>query len=237
MYAVLRGHPPGLRRWAAVALALLAAIALHGLIALGSRPGPLADLTHFKYWTRLVSVEGLHAAYSGEYPETYAIYPPVTLLAFRLAGALYQQAVDPAFALEPALASHVLTVLLRLQVLLFHLLVGLAVLAIGCRAAPFATAYGGMLAYLFNPGVLFDVAQWGQPDPIFGLFVLLALAAAAWGASVSYSVSLPRGSWLERPGLVAGLCMTLAALAKPQAWVFLPLVAAVVWRRGGLRGL
>src|SRR5579884_7766 len=230
MYAVLRGHPPGLRRWAAVALALLAAIALHGLIALGSRPGPLADLTHFKYWTRLVSVEGLHAAYSGEYPETYAIYPPVTLLAFRLAGALYQQAVDPAFALEPALASHVLTVLLRLQVLLFHLLVGLAVLAIGCRAAPFATAYGGMLAYLFNPGVVFDVAQWGQPDPVFGLFVLLALAAAVASGGGSRPA---RWGWASG----AGLALALAALAKPQAWVFLPLVAALVGRRGGLAGL
>jgi hypothetical protein len=29
----------------------------------------------------------------------------------------------------------------------------------------------------------------------------------------------------------------LAALAKPQAWVFLPLVAGLVWRRGGVRGL
>jgi hypothetical protein len=225
MHAVLSLPAGGRGRWAAVVLALLATVALYGGIALGSRPGPLADLTHFKYWTRLVSVEGLHAAYSGEYPETYAIYPPVTLLAFRLAGALYQQAVDPAFALEPALASHALTVLLRLQALLFHLLVGLAVLTVGCRAAPFAAAYGGMLAYLFNPGVVFDVAQWGQPDPVFGLFVLLALAAATAAGE----------SWGWAGG--AGLALALAALAKPQAWVFLPLVAALVGRRGGLAGL
>ncbi len=256
-------------RLAAVAAALVAAAALYGVIIFGSRAGPLADLTHYKYWTRLVTVEGLHAAYRGEYPQTYAIYPPVTLVTFLVAGILYERGIDPTFDLDRALASHPLSVLIRLQALAFHLLVGLAVFGVVWHAtrvtrvhapsradlarvgpeaaaqlpaAPridlgFGTAYGAMLAYLFNPGVLFDVAQWGQPDPIFGLFVLLALAAAAWGASVSYSVSLPRGSWLERPGLVAGLCITLAALAKPQAWVFLPLVAAVVWRRGGLRGL
>lgn len=282
-------------RLAAVAAALGAAAALYGAIIFGSRAGPLADLTHYKYWTRLVTVEGLHAAYRGEYPQTYAIYPPVTLVTFLVAGVLYERSVDPTFDLDRALASHTLSVLIRLQALAFHLLVGLAVFGVVwhatrvthvheppradlARVAPeaaaqlpaalrvdlgFGTAYAAMLAYLFNPGVLFDVAQWGQPDPIFGLFVLLALAAAAWGASVSYSVSLPRGSWLERIGLVggarllrvtafgvrgggplpagaaaaAGLCIALAALAKPQAWVFLPLVAAVVWRRGGLRGL
>ena len=145
-------------RVAAVLLALLAAAALNGWIAVASPAGPLADLTHYKHWTRLVSVEGLHAAYSGQYPESYAIYPPVTLVTFRVAGAMYQQWVDPTFDLDRALASHELSVFLRLQALLFHLLVGLAVLVVARQAVSFGPAYAAMVAYLFNPAVVFDVA-------------------------------------------------------------------------------
>src|SRR5205085_215662 len=111
--------------------------------------------------------EGIHAAYSGTFPKTYSIYGPVTLATFRVAGALYQQAVDPSFDLDRALSSHELDVLIRLQGVLFHLLVGLAVFIVARQAASFAAAYAAMLAYLFNPGVLFDVSYWGQPDPVF----------------------------------------------------------------------
>ena len=146
------GPGPAWWRPLAVALALLATIALNGSIIVGSEAAPFADLTHFKHWARLVSVEGMHAAYSGEYPETYAVYPPVTLATFRLAGLLYQRTVDPSFDLDRALASHALSVLIRLQALLFHLLVGLAVLAVAARTTSFLAAYVAMVAYLFNPG-------------------------------------------------------------------------------------
>jgi hypothetical protein len=221
-------------RIVAVGMALLAAGALNGWIVVASQAGPLADLTHYKHWARLVTVDGMHAAYSGTYPETYAIYPPVTLLTFRAAGALYQQGVDPTFDLDRALASHELSVLLRLQALFFHLLVGLAVLLVARHAVSFAAAYVAMLAYLFNPGAIFDVAQWGQPDPVFGLFVLLALAAAAWGVGPQPAA---RDALSPRAAALAGLCIVVAAFAKPQAWVFLPLVGGLVWRRGGLPGV
>jgi hypothetical protein len=250
-------------RWALVAVALVLAAAVNSVIIVRSPAGPLADLTHYKHWTHLVTVEGMHAAYRGEYPETYAIYPPVTLAVFLAAGLVYERAVDPTFDLDRALASHELSVLIRLQALLFHTLVGLAVYAVARHATSFGAAYAATIAYLLNPGAIFDVAQWGQPDPVFGLFVLLALAAAAWGAPRAW-LGAPPGdstrSWPStgaRGGLVhilwhglgdagrlgpraaalAGLCIVLAALAKPQAWVFLPLVAGLVWRRGGVRGL
>jgi hypothetical protein len=240
-----------------VLLALLAAAGLNGWIIVASPAGPLADLTHFKHWTRLVTVDGMHAAYGGDYPETYAIYPPVTLATFRVAGAMYQAWVDPSFDLDRALTSHALTIFIRLQALAFHLLVGLAVLVIARQVVSFGAAYAAMIAYLFNPGAIFDVAQWGQPDPVFGLFVLLALAAAAWGARASWPAPLPglfddllgrprrifscsgRGdrSLSDAAAALAGLCIVLAACAKPQAWVFLPLVGGLVWRRGGMRRL
>ncbi len=237
------GLARGPRAWrlAAVLLALLAATALNGAIAVESPAGPLADLTHFKHWARLVTVDGMHAAYSGDYPETYAIYPPVTLVTFRLAGVAYQRLVDPTFDLDRALASHTLAVLLRLVALGFHLLVGLAVLAVARQAVSFGAAYAAMLAYLFNPGAVFDVAQWGQPDPVFGLFVLLAVAAVAVAGDERAALPRPWSLITRRATVLgpaaAGLAIALAALAKPQAWVYLPLVAALVWRRGGPVGL
>src|SRR5207249_64906 len=47
-------------------------------VALALQPAhPLADVTHYKLWARLVATEGVTAIYSGEYPESYVIYPPV----------------------------------------------------------------------------------------------------------------------------------------------------------------
>lgn len=234
---------PGGRRdrtaWAALA-ALLAAAVLYTGIAVLSRPGPLADLTHYKYWARLVTVEGLHAAYSGTYPETYAIYPPVTLLPYRLAGEVYRAAVDPAFEPERALRSHVLTVLLRLAAIGGHLLVGALVFAVARRVASPRAAVGALGAYLFHPGVVFDVAQWGQPDPVFGLFVVAALAAVAWPLAPPSATSLPtrgrRGHGRGMAAAVAGAAIVLAALAKPQAWIYLPLLGCLVLRRAGVAG-
>src|SRR5712692_6537130 len=250
-----RRGPHSLYQFAAVAFALILAGVLCGAIVLGSHVGSMNDLMHYKYWTRLISVEGMHAAYSGTFPKTYAIYPPVTLTTFRVAGALYQHTVDPSFDLDRALTSHQLNVLIRLQALLFHLVVGLAVLIVARQAASFAAAYAAMLAYLFNPGVVFDVSHWGQPDPVYGLFVLLALAAAAWGAAAPSGPAPQRArvAWLPsravsyiasagsqmppRMAALAGAAIVLAAFAKPQAWVYLPLIVAVVWRRGGMAGL
>jgi len=215
-------------------LALLTAAVVYGAIALLSRPGPLADLTHYKYWARLVTVEGLHAAYSGTYPETYAIYPPVTLLPYRLAGEVYRAAVDPTFEEERALGSHTLTVLLRLAAIGAHLLVGALVFAVARRVAPGGAALGALVAYLFNPGVGFDVAQWGQPDPVFGLFVVGALAAVSWPLAPPGPTPSPTSGSVAVA--VAGAAVVLAALAKPQAWVYLPLLGLLVLRRSGLVG-
>src|SRR3990172_9871938 len=92
----------------AQAKASLGRYALLGLflIALGIRlylattPGYEDDTTHFKWWTRLVTQEGLSQAYSGEYPQTYAIYPPLMLLFLKAAGHLYQGLFSPSFALD-----------------------------------------------------------------------------------------------------------------------------------------
>src|SRR6476469_7540585 len=54
--------------------AIWLAAALGGLLLASQPAHPLADVTHYKLWARLVTTEGIAAMYSGEYPDSYVIY-------------------------------------------------------------------------------------------------------------------------------------------------------------------
>jgi hypothetical protein len=195
------------------------AAALIGL-ALAVQPAhPLADVTHYKLWTRLVTTEGVAAIYSGEYPDGYVIYPPVTMYGLSIIGHLYQALVDPTFDREQALASHWLTVAIRLMALSVHLVAGGVLFALLGRGAARGAAVIGAGLYLLNPGALWDVAVWGQPNSWHSLFSLLGI----W--LVGRCSFLAGGAWLG-----------LAALTKPQAWALLPLAAVAVVRESGRAG-
>lgn len=192
--------------------------ALTGVLLAAQPAHPDADVTHYKYWARLVTTQGMAAMYSGEYPETYVIYPPVTMYGLALVGHVYQAAIDPSFDREQALASAWLTLAVRLMALGMHLATGIVLFVFLSRAASPWQATAGAGLYLLNPGALWDVAVWGQPDSWHALFALLGI----W-LLVAHPFS--GGAWLA-----------LAAMAKPQAWVLLPLAGAAVLRRAGPRG-
>ncbi|MER3398164.1 MAG: hypothetical protein C4316_06430 [Chloroflexota bacterium] len=212
-------------------MAVKAGAAVGGLllalaVGLGAAVGPgyPSDSAHYKYWTRLVTLEGIHRAYRGTWPETYAIYPPVHLYYYRLVGEVYQRTVDPAFDLDRALKSRWLTFMLKVPAVAAHVAAaGVVWLSVRSRLGP-VRAQAGAAAYAFNPALVFTVSHWGQPDSVHTLFLLAGFGllgagrvAAAWGA------------------------FSLAALSKPQAWVLLPLAlrASLCWFGLGptLRGL
>jgi hypothetical protein len=167
------------------------------------------DITHYVYWTRLVTLGGIQAAYSGTWPETYAVYPPITLYTYQLVGNAYRLFVDPGFDADAAQRSAFLHEGIKFVALVWHLLAGLAIVWLLLRlgASDVVAALAGAL-YLANPATLYDVAHWGQPDGAHSLFSVLAIGALTLG-------------WLA-PAWVA---MALAALAKPQAWSLVPLLA------------
>jgi Gpi18-like mannosyltransferase len=204
-------------RWIAVFLTawlVSAAISLR-LIFL---PGYAGDVSHYKYWTRVVTTEGIQEIYHGEYPETYAIYPPVTLYAYGLVGHLYQRfAVNP-WATERMLASEGLTSAVKGVSVAFHLALGATIFALLYRLYGARAGALGSAAYLLNPAVIFDSAYWGQPDAAHTLFAVLALGLSLLG--------LWPGSWVA-----AGL----AAMTKPQAWALVPLYVIVQFRVTGIR--
>jgi Gpi18-like mannosyltransferase len=74
--------------------------------------------------------------------------------------------------------------------------------------------------YLLNPAALFDVAHWAQPDGAHSLFSVLAIGLLSLGQLIA--------PWAA---------MAMAALAKPQAWALVPLLAIATLRSHGLLGL
>ena len=175
-----------------------------------------SDVTHYKFWARHTAREGVSRAYSGQYPETKAIYPPITIYGDYLAGLAYRAFVDPSFNRERALASGTFTVLVKLVAVLPHLLGILVIFGLLRRRHGPRVALAAAAAYGLNPAALFDVAYWGQPDPVHALLLVVAV-------------------WLfeeERP-LPGWAFVGLAAAAKPQAWVLLPFLLYVSLRRFG----
>src|SRR4051812_2339853 len=84
----------------AFALALLVGHLLRdspGYVVRQSDGSLAGDITHYVYWTRLVTLGGIQSAYGGTWPETYAVYPPVSLYPLQAVGTVYRWLVDPTF--------------------------------------------------------------------------------------------------------------------------------------------
>jgi hypothetical protein len=213
------GAPPSIRdarAWvAALGVVLLATVVSIVVMELPSHSA--ADVTHYKYWAHQIARHGVAGAYSGTYPETAAIYPPVTMYGYRVAGWIYRRFFDPAFDMPVALESHALTVLVKLVAVIPHLVGSLAIFGLllrrfGAKPALLATA-----AFALNPAAIFDAAYWGQPDAIHAIFLLIAIYLFEE----------------DRP-YPAYAFVGLAAATKPQAWALLPFLAYVSLRRFGL---
>jgi Gpi18-like mannosyltransferase len=215
-------------RWRAlfVGAVVLALLVGHGL---RDTPGYMVrnpdgsitgDITHYVYWTRLVTLGGIQAAYAGSWPETYAVYPPVTLYPLQLVGSAYRWLQDPTFDARAAQQSLWLHEGIKFAALAWHLLTASALFALLRRRAtePLAALAGSL--YVLNPAALYDVAHWAQPDGAHSLFSVLAIGLLSAGQVLA--------PWAAMAG---------AALAKPQAWAILPLVAIATLRSHGLLGL
>ena len=179
------------------------------------------DITHYVYWTRLVTLNGIQSAYGGTWPETYAVYPPVTLYADQALGNVYRWLQDPNFNPTAAQESLWLHEGIKFLALSWHLLTAAAIFLVVQRTTklPMAAALAGGL-YVLNPAALFDVAHWAQPDGAHSLFSVLAIGLLSLGQVIA--------PWAA---------MGVAALAKPQAWAIVPLLAIATIRTHGLTGL
>jgi hypothetical protein len=203
-------------RWLpGLGIVALAALACVAVLAIPSHSA--SDVGHYKYWAKQIATYGVAGSYSGTYPETAAIYPPVTMYGYRVAGFIYKWFFNYPFDMQVALASHELSVLVKLVAVVPHLVGSLAIYGLLLRRFGQQPALWATAAFALNPAAIFDAAYWGQPDVVHAVFLLVAIYLFEE----------------DRP-LIAYVFIGLAAATKPQAWALLPFLAYVSLRRFGL---
>ena len=203
-------------RWLpGIAVVVLATIVCAAVLAIPSHSA--SDVGHYKYWTKQIATYGVSGSYSGTYPESAAIYPPVTMYGYRLAGLIYKYGYDIFFEMQPALESHALSVLVKLVAVVPHLLGSLAIYFLLLRRFGPLQALCATAVFALNPAAIFDAAYWGQPDAVHAVFLLIAIYLFEE----------------DRP-LIGYAFIGLAVASKPQAWALLPFLAYVSLRRFGL---
>ena len=213
-------------RWLFVAAVLLTLVAGHllrdtpGYVVRNPDDTISGDITHYVYWTRLVTLGGVQSAYAGMWPETYAVYPPLILYPYQLLGTAYLAFEDPTFDPERAQESLWLHEGIKFIALAWHVLAGLTIFLLLRRTLSERVASIAASLYLVNPATLYDVEHWAQPDGAHSLFSDLAVGLLSLGQLVMPSIAF-----------------ALAALSKPQAWSLLPLLAIAAFRLHGFRGL
>jgi Gpi18-like mannosyltransferase len=186
----------------------VAAVLLLGLLArlpfLGLDSG-VYDAGYFRALMRAAATD-LPGAYRQISPD----YPPLTMLTFGLVGGLTRLCCSADLAPNAA----ALVVAAKLPEVVASLALAAVIGRViwrrsgAPRLAVFAAA-----AYALNPGVVYVSAYWTQAEALWVLPVALGLLA------------------LERRWFVLGwLGVAAAALTKPQAAAFVPLLLVATWR-------
>ncbi len=194
----------------AVAILALSAVIQ---VALSWQPDTMGDLLEYHSWARTLTQEGLAAAYwpTSMSQESLAPidYPPLVPYVLwatgRCLGAVSQEALLH--------NDQLLDFLIRLPFCAFVLLIALLVYLDARRIAPNKADLICALVAL-NPALIFDTAYWGQSDSVCAFFVMLAVVLLVRGR--------PEWSWVA---------ITCAALVKPLAYPFMPLILLETWKR------
>ncbi|MCR2804335.1 glycosyltransferase family 39 protein [Paenibacillus soyae] len=198
--------PRGSRMLVLLASGFAVALAIRLYIAAG-HGGYANDVALFIHWSNQAVQEGIAGFY---HTDMFVDYPPGYIyVLFALGHIKSWLGIAPGSSAElllyklPAIAAD-----LAAAALLYR--------AATRMKAGSKTALGLALVWLFNPAVILDSAAWGQVDSVFALVLALAICGIA-----------------ERKYGRASVWYAIAALIKPQAFIFMPvlLLALLVGRK------
>lgn len=202
------------------ALAILLASGLLQ-VAIAMLPDTMGDLLVYRLWTRALVREGLSAAYwpqaapaGSERFQPPVDYPPLLPYLFWAVGHGIEAVAPRALERSPRTVDFWIRVPLCAASLLLAWLVGSEARRVVPEKADLILALVAL-----NPAIVFDTAYWGQADAPCALLVVASVVACVRGC--------PEWSWAA---------LAAAALVKPLAYPFIPLVVlATLWRFGAWR--
>ncbi|WP_232242884.1 glycosyltransferase family 39 protein [Paenibacillus sp. GSMTC-2017] len=173
-----------------------AALAIRIVFAI-TNDGYANDIALFMFWSDHVVKEGISNFY---HTDIFVDYPPGYIYVLFILGHVKD-------FLGLTQDSTGMMLLYKLPAIVADLLAAAFIFRIAKQKLNAAMALGLALIWLFNPAVIVDSAAWGQVDSVFTLVLVLAISGIA-----------------ERRFGKASVWYAIAALIKPQAFIFMPIL-------------
>lgn len=167
--------------------------------------GYTIDINVFKYWANMSYTEGISNFYTVSILQNHLpAYPPGYIYILYVLGM-----INNVFHLD----ANAFTFLIKLAPSLIDVLSTILVYKIANRKLKSNRALLISLAYVFNPGVIFTSAGWGQIDSLYVLVLLISI----------YCIT-------EKKYLFSFLAFTVGLLIKPQFIMFAPVYLFVAYK-------
>lgn len=210
-------------------LVMAAAFALRMVFAVG--PGYIVDVQDYIVWSYKTVTYGLGSMYASVAGLWISDQSPGLNYVLHLVGLVYHGVFAPDFLYpvvagdpvlrgvtdNPALlADPVQRTLLRLPQLLADVLAGALIFTAARKYVAEWGAWLAALAFWFNPAVIWNGAYWGQTDALHALLVLSSFLLIVFPRRVGWAFFI----------------LGIAALTKPQAVVYFPLLLLAAYKTG-----
>lgn len=166
------------------------------------------DLNFYISWLQTAADSGLRLFYNN----IECDYPPFNVYLFLLFGYLAKSL--------SLFGSNQITFIVKLIPSLFDIATVYLIFVFVRVRSNLKVSLIAAAAYAFNPAVIFTSSIWGQFDSIYTFFLLLSFGLI-FSSKLSLSVST----------------FTLAVLSKPQSIALAPLMALLIYKKYGLRGM
>jgi Gpi18-like mannosyltransferase len=165
------------------------------------------DTGDFQYWFNAAATHGLRTFYN---PPMWCDYPPFNIYIFWFFGSLAKTFTSINVENWVKLAPN-----------LFDLATATVIFLYLRKKVDLKLTVLGTALYAFNPAVIYNTAVWGQFDAIYTFLLVLSLVLALKGKPV-FSV-------------LSAAIFAISILTKPQAIALAPLIALLIYEKGGLK--
>ncbi|MEK3883096.1 glycosyltransferase family 39 protein [Paenibacillus sp. PL2-23] len=195
----------GKGRGAALPILLAAGFAVALTIRLyiaAGHGGYANDVALFMHWSNQAVLEGIAGFY---HTDMFVDYPPGYIYVLFALGHIKSW-------LGITSGSGAELLLYKLPAILADLGAAALIYRTALKKLGGAPAVGLALLWLFNPAVILDSAAWGQVDSVFAFVLTLSICGIA-----------------ERQFGRASVWYAIAALIKPQAFIFMPVLLLALW--------